>query len=163
MIKATVRPAPRRATAAVEFALLSPVLLTLLLGVWEVGRLVQVQQIVDNAAREGARQAARGDLHSGTTNPQVETEVQNYLQNYKLSLTGVQITVTNVTQNKTDVFGANPLDQVDCTVKYPFNNVRWLAINLFVPNNSTLNASADWRNMAPQPLVINQSIPTVPN
>ena len=31
-----------------------PLLLILMLGVWEVGRMIQVQQILVNAAREGA-------------------------------------------------------------------------------------------------------------
>src|SRR5215470_4385094 len=51
------RPArPRRdAAAVVELALLLPFLLVVNLGIWEVGRLIQVQQVLNNAAREGAR------------------------------------------------------------------------------------------------------------
>ncbi len=42
----------RRAAAAVEMALLAPLMTTLLLGIWEVARMVEVQQLVNNAARE---------------------------------------------------------------------------------------------------------------
>jgi Flp pilus assembly protein TadG len=42
------------------------VLVPLMLGVWEVGRLVHVQQVVVNATREGARLAAQG-LTIGST------------------------------------------------------------------------------------------------
>jgi Flp pilus assembly protein TadG len=47
----------RRATAAVEFALLAPLLLMILFGILEVGRIVDAWLVVHNAAREGARAA----------------------------------------------------------------------------------------------------------
>ncbi|MCS6866643.1 MAG: pilus assembly protein [Gemmataceae bacterium] len=51
---------PRRGVAAIELAFVTTLLVVpLLLGIWEVGRLVQVQQIVSNAAREGARLSAQ--------------------------------------------------------------------------------------------------------
>ena len=53
--------APRRGSAAVEAAVVMPVIVTMLLGMLEVGRLVEVQEIMNNAAREGARQAAGGN------------------------------------------------------------------------------------------------------
>jgi Flp pilus assembly protein TadG len=43
----------------VEFAVLIPVVLVLLLGILEMGRLMEVQQTLTCAARAGARQAAR--------------------------------------------------------------------------------------------------------
>jgi Flp pilus assembly protein TadG len=52
----------RRAVAAVEFAFLSPFLLTLLFGLWQVGRIVEVMQLMDNAAREGARLASQAQI-----------------------------------------------------------------------------------------------------
>ena len=46
------------AVAAAEAALITAVFLVpVLIGVWEIGRLIQVQQIVSNSAREGARLA----------------------------------------------------------------------------------------------------------
>src|SRR5687768_2436293 len=47
----------RRATAAVEFAIVAPVFLLLVFGMIEYGRMVMVQQIITNASREGARTA----------------------------------------------------------------------------------------------------------
>jgi hypothetical protein len=52
----------RRGVAAVEFAFLAPVLFTLLLGLWQVGRIIQVKQILDNSAREGARLASQAQI-----------------------------------------------------------------------------------------------------
>ena len=50
----------RRGVVAVEAAVVLPVLIIVMFGMWEVGRLIQVNQIVTNAAREGARLAAGG-------------------------------------------------------------------------------------------------------
>lgn len=48
----------RRASTVVEFAVISPLLITLLFGIIEFGWAFMVRQIVTNAAREGARVAA---------------------------------------------------------------------------------------------------------
>jgi len=50
-----------RGAAAVEFALVLPVLLVLLFGIMEVGRLFQVQATLSAAAREGVRVMAVQD------------------------------------------------------------------------------------------------------
>lgn len=47
-----------RGQATVEFALISVVLLVILYGILEVGRLIFINSEVDNAAREGAQIAA---------------------------------------------------------------------------------------------------------
>ena len=49
---------PERGAAAVEFALLAPVLFMLLLGIMEFGRAYNVQVTLTNAAREGVRTMA---------------------------------------------------------------------------------------------------------
>ncbi len=51
----------RRGTATVELALVMLfVIVPVIIGVWEMGRFVQAQQIVSSATREGARMAAQG-------------------------------------------------------------------------------------------------------
>ena len=51
----------RRGVAAAEVALITAVFMVpMVIGIWEIGRLIQVQQIVSNSAREGARLAAQG-------------------------------------------------------------------------------------------------------
>lgn len=47
-----------RGGVAVEFALLAPILIMLLLGIMEFGRAYNVQVTLTNAAREGARSVA---------------------------------------------------------------------------------------------------------
>jgi Flp pilus assembly protein TadG len=75
MIRAHAKCERRQGVAAVEFALLLPFIMILLLGIWEVGRLINADEMVNNAAREGARQASTGLR----TNAQVVAEVQYYL------------------------------------------------------------------------------------
>src|SRR5204863_5053446 len=56
--------------AAVELAVCLPVLFLLLAGLWEVGRVTEVQQVMWNSAREAARDASLGqnDLKTVTAN-----------------------------------------------------------------------------------------------
>ncbi|PAY23395.1 pilus assembly protein TadE [Dietzia natronolimnaea] len=49
------RSLPDRGAAAVEFALVVPVLLTLVLGIIEFGRAYNIQTTLSNAARDGVR------------------------------------------------------------------------------------------------------------
>ena len=83
--------APR--VAAVEMAIAMPVLLYVVLGVWEVGRILDVQVMLDNAAGTGARQAATGTF----TNAQVVAAVTNYLKCAGLNTANVTVTVSDVT------------------------------------------------------------------
>ena len=50
----------RRGAAAVEFALAFPLILFIMIGLWEVGRIVEVNQVMWNSAREAARDASLG-------------------------------------------------------------------------------------------------------
>ncbi|WP_294179703.1 TadE family protein [uncultured Schumannella sp.] len=56
-----MRRDPERGAAAVEFALILPVLLVLVLGMFEFSRAFHTQIAVTNAAREGARVMAIHD------------------------------------------------------------------------------------------------------
>jgi len=67
----------RRGTAAVETAVLLPILTLLVLGVCELGWYVYCAQVLNNAARQGARAAA----HYGNSNAEVEAAVHDSLSN----------------------------------------------------------------------------------
>lgn len=95
----------RRGVAAIELALVTMLLvIPLMIGIWEVGRLVQVQQIVSNATREGARLSAQGYTINAAGTPTqikingtggVKEAVYDYL--YAAGLTNLQpddVTVT---------------------------------------------------------------------
>jgi Flp pilus assembly protein TadG len=146
--------------AIVELALLMPVLLILLLGVWEVGRMVQINQILNNAAREGARVASTGVNTYGDVN----TVVTNYLTTAGISnLSGLQVQVANLTQNNNgpsyDPSQANSLDQLQVTVLLPFSNVRWNLLYLVTNANTQLMAQTTWCSNQNQPYPSNLAVP----
>lgn len=66
----------RAGAAAVEFAIVAPVFFLVVLGIIEFGRMVMVQQVITNAAREGARIAV---LDSATSD-RVTTRVNSYME-----------------------------------------------------------------------------------
>lgn len=74
---------PRRGAAAVEFAIIAPIFVTIALGVSQASQLLEAQNQLAVAAREGARLAAMdrtGMLAEGqTTNSKVANDIENYL------------------------------------------------------------------------------------
>lgn len=79
---------PRKGTAAVEFAVVSPVLLAVIFGALELGCAFHTLDSLQNAAREGAR---KGITINGSVES-VMTACQNSLLASKVK--GTQITVT---------------------------------------------------------------------
>ncbi len=145
----------RDGAALLELALLLPLMLALLLGIWEVGRMVEVQQVVSNAAREGARQAASG----ARTTAQVQQSVLNYLSNCGLPISGTTVTVTNIPSPGTDPTKAAQLQRLNVSVAMPFASVRWIALDLFVSPGSNITSSADWFSLRDLPLNVTASMP----
>ncbi|MFO0891494.1 MAG: TadE/TadG family type IV pilus assembly protein [Isosphaeraceae bacterium] len=72
---------PRRGAAVVETALVLSLLLVCLLAVFEYGRILMIRQLMQNAAREGARLAVVGTA----TTPDVTTEQINALMTSLMS------------------------------------------------------------------------------
>ena len=80
---------PRRARSArgaelIEFALVLPVLLLIVLGIVDFGFMFQRMEVVTNAAREGARLA----VLPGYAKTDVEARVCDYLQSGGVPLVG---------------------------------------------------------------------------
>jgi Flp pilus assembly protein TadG len=141
----------RRGAAIVEFALLAPIVMALLLGIWEVGCMLEFTQVLTNAAREGARQAS-----TETTYDKVVTAVQNYLTAAGVNQTGVKIQVTNVTTNSHgpqthgtgiddyDPSTAAQLDLLKITVTLPYTNQRWSTTHMFTTTTATMTGTTNW-------------------
>jgi Flp pilus assembly protein TadG len=128
----------RRATAAVEFAIVAPVFLLLVFGMIEYGRMVMVQQIITNASREGARTA----VLDGATSTSVQTAVNNYLT--AGSISGATITVSP-NPPSTAQYG----DPVTVTVSVPFSQVSWLPSPMYL-GGTTLTSSTVMRRETTQ-------------
>jgi Flp pilus assembly protein TadG len=155
MIRRPVRPEPRRGAAAVEFAVASLFLVPLLIGLWEVGRMVEVQQLLANAAREGGRAASTGNVNTSG----VQNIVASYLTRNNIPCAASNVTVVNLTSSsRADPTTANQFDQFQVTVTIPFDSVRWVLLNQ-ITTVRTLGASATWVSMKDLPLQVNQTIP----
>ena len=147
----------RTAAAAVELAICLPFLLIVISGIWEVGRMVQAQQLIANAAREGGRQAAAGVNDNAT--------ICQYVVNYMTmnGLTGVttsNVTLTNITAAaRSNPQTATQLDQFRVTVTVPYSTIRWSTLAQ-ITQTSTLTASADWYSMKDSPISVSTTIPT---
>ena len=155
----------RSGVAALEMAVSLPLVLTLLIGTWEVGRIVEVQQILNVAARESARQAGSGLL----TNSQVQQVAVNYIRNALGDTSGTMtrnlaVTVTVYpaaspgTPEAIDVSQCQSLDQIVIGVSIPYADIRWIALPE-ITGAQTLQAQATWVSLkdfpfpssAPQP------------
>jgi Flp pilus assembly protein TadG len=148
----------RCAAAAVELAVLLPtVLVPLLLGIWEMGRVVEVQQVLDNAVREGARQVSTGRK----TNTQVAQVVSQYITDAGLNGGAATVSVTNVTSGL-DATAANQLDRFTISVSLPYGAVGWTSLGVILSPSTTLNASASWYSMRDIPLTVSPTIPAQP-
>jgi Flp pilus assembly protein TadG len=141
---------PRCGIAAVEMAVVAPLVVGLLVGLLEVGQLVKVNQIVSNAAREGARAASTGV----NTYANVQTTVANYLTNAGITnQSGLTVTVSDVTQGNSgpqfDPSTANWLDQLQITVTLPYSNIQLAP--LLIPPSTVISAQAAWFSNQDQP------------
>jgi len=143
--------------AAVELALLLPLLLVLIMGVWELGRMVEVQQLLTNACREGGRQASTGNK----TIDQVKGDVVNYLQRNGIpSVSKNDVTVENLTSSsRAEPKDAEQLDRFRIAVSIPVDSIRWILLPR-ISSTKTLAVSVDWYSMKDIPIAVSETIPT---
>ena len=171
------RPTNRRGVAAVELALVAMLfLIPLLIGVWEVGRLVQVQQILSNSCRDGARLASQGytvnltgaptqiTVSSGTTN--VHDAIYQYLVAAgfsNLSSADVTVTLTFLTAKADGTYPTEPYqgekgELFKVSVSIPWSKVQWVNLGLIKP--TTVNYTVTWQMLVDDPFTVNDTLPT---
>jgi len=117
-------------TALLEFALVAPVLVVLLFGTIEMGRVLHSVVLVTNAAREGAR---RGSV--GENDGQIRNTVSTYLQ--AEGLRPAQLN-TNITRS---VVAGRP--EINVTLTYAQDLL--LPTLRLVPNPLPINATTVMR------------------
>ncbi|MDZ7615745.1 MAG: TadE/TadG family type IV pilus assembly protein [Patescibacteria group bacterium] len=127
----------RRGAAAVEFAVIAPVFFLLVFGMIEFGRMIMVQQIITNAAREGARIAV---LDGATTHGSggVANTVDEYLEG-----AGIRGATVTVIPDPPDSAGWG--EPVTVTVSIPFSQVSWLPTPMFVGGDTELSSKSTMR------------------
>ncbi len=100
-----------KAQSLVEFALLLPIFLLVVLGIFDLGRVIYTLSALHNAAREGARY--------GAVNPCDETGIENIAQHYAVGLgEGIDVTIAYLYPG-----GGEFPDQIQVTVFFDFHPV----------------------------------------
>jgi Flp pilus assembly protein TadG len=134
----------RRGAAAVELAIISPLLVLIAFGGIDVGQFVNLSQVASNATREGARKASRNDTLAVT---EVETTVHDYLDNNAgIPSSAVQVTVLDGAGAPIPGGDLTTIDSgevVSVQVTIQFEAVRWISFLNFLTgatNSTTSNA-----------------------
>jgi Flp pilus assembly protein TadG len=134
---------PRRGAAVVEAALVLPIFFMVVLGIIEFGRGMMVGQLVNNAARQGARDA----IIDGSTNATITQNVQTLLKDtvgVKASDVTVCVTVEAGTGNPNpanDLSKAMPKDLCRVQISVPYSKVGYIA-GRFLQNTNIRSACA---------------------
>lgn len=105
-----------KALVAVEFALVTPILLTVLFAIVELSTLLYDKAVITNASREAARIAI---VNTSITDTQIQAFVTSYCQN-KLITFGSK-TTPSVTIARPS--GTSPGNPIIVTVSYPFTGL----------------------------------------
>ena len=168
----------RRGVAAVEFAVVLPLLMLLLVGIWELGRIIHVQILLNSAARDGARLAAQANIvstsgaytqiHFNTGTPNVDATIRAYLQAAGITdLTGLVIELQFMepavsggampTDPAADPFTGVKNQRFRVRITIPYANVRWTTMTLINP--TTLTAEAYWQCLVDDPFTVNTTMP----
>jgi Flp pilus assembly protein TadG len=106
----------------------APLLFLLILAIFEFGRMVMVQQIITNAAREGARRA----ILEQSTVPEVEQTITNYLAESSISS-------ASVTVSPDPLSTAGFADPITVTCSVSYDQVSWVPAPWFL-RGKTLTA-----------------------
>ncbi len=187
MRRSVDRKAQRNGLAAAEFACCLPLLVTILFGLWEVGRFTEVQQVLWNAAREGARDASLGQDNLQT----VATNILTYLEgaeqtafpsSHSTSMISPVITLpantygytcwdntankelftmtfTDVTNSAvTDPTGMTQLDLYQIGLSVPFSSIKWSSL-LPIGGLSRLSVTVVWTSLIDTPFSIAPDLP----
>jgi hypothetical protein len=121
----------RRGAALVEFAVISPVALMLLVGSIEVGRGINVKNRCAEAARAGARVFS---LREQKTESDVRAMVDQIMRESNLT----NYTVTLAPDPSTDIAQLTP---VTVTVSIAASDASWYPSPWFLTDNSTISSS----------------------
>jgi hypothetical protein len=168
----------RRGVAAVEFAVTVPLLLLLLVGIWELGRIIDVQITLTGAARDAARLGAQANLvsttgaytqiHYSSGTPSIDGAVRAYLQAAGITdLAGLTVEFQFVepavpggatpTGSQADPYGGVKNQRFRVRVALPYDNVRWTTLTLVNPK--TLAAETYWQCFVDDPFTVNTTLP----
>jgi Flp pilus assembly protein TadG len=120
---------PRRGAAVVEFAMIAPLLVFVILGIFEISRGFIVKQTLSDAARK----ACRTGILPGTSTTTIQNEVNEILTDNGLTPSDATITVAVNGSSTTDASSAQQGDKISVKVAIPVAKTFWLT-TLFLPS-----------------------------
>jgi Flp pilus assembly protein TadG len=138
-----------RGQALVEAAIIVPLVLLVMVGIFEVGRLYETYQVLTNAAREGARASV---IPSGSV-ATAQAVVTKYMQDGHLAQANTA--AINVDRTAQMVVNGVTMTASLVTVDYPFQFMMLQPIAQLVVNGTTtgqaftMRTTALMRNEAP--------------
>ena len=142
-MKRTKKGPREKGSVLMELALVLPLLILIVMLVLEGSKLVRTHQVLNNAAREGARLSVQPENQGVTAD--ITTEVVNYA-----SQNGVPLAAGDVTINQSALIAmpsgvSISASQVTVTHSYTMS---YLSVFTFlgVPGTYTLRGSAEFRN-----------------
>lgn len=137
-----------RGNALIETAITIPILLLLMVGIFEVGRAYETWQVLTNAAREGARMSVTPNSNTATA----EALVRRYMADGQLGNSATAD--VDVDNNASLVVNGTTVGASLVTVDYPFQFIMLQPVaRLVVPTSRagdaiTMRATALMRNEA---------------
>jgi Flp pilus assembly protein TadG len=178
---------PRWAAAAVEFAFCMPVIVTALLGLWEVGRIAHVSNVLWNGAREAARDASLGQDNLQTIANNLQSYLQSSLptafgQGDSTSMISPVVTLPNNTQGytcwdnttnqelftitftditkpaTTDPTAMKKLDHYQIGIQVPYSSIGWSPAAQ-ITGVTRINITVDWASMRDDPFQVSPMLP----
>src|SRR5579864_2807700 len=179
--------AGRAGSAAVELAIVLPLMVLLLFGLWEVGRIAEVSNVMSNAAREAARDASLAEDNLST----VANNTLSYLQaaeptafgqGHSTTMTPPVVSIPanatgytcwDNTANRelftiyfldvsapavTDPTGMSKLDHFQVGVSVPYTTIRWETYSQ-ITGVTRASVTTDWCCMRDAPFSVSPVLP----
>ena len=158
----------RAAAAAVELAFVVLFFfIPVLFGIWEAGRLIEVQQIVSNSAREGARLASQGYTinSSGSPTQITATNVRDVAYQYLVVAGFANLQPSDVAVTFAFLDGTTPAEPYagrknqpyTVTVSIPWDKVRWINVGLIRPTDVSFTVT--WQMLIDDKFTVKLDIP----
>jgi len=142
-MKRTKKGPREKGSVLMELALVLPLLILIVMLVLEGSKLVRTHQVLNNAAREGARLSVQPENQGVTAD--ITTEVINYASQNGVPLAAGDVTINQSALIPTPSGVSISASQVTVTHSYTMS---YLSVFTFfgVPGTYTLKGTAEFRN-----------------
>jgi Flp pilus assembly protein TadG len=125
-------PGPRKRPggAAVEFALIAPLMVTFFMGTFEMSRIIQGKEILCDAARK----ACRTGIYPNQGNAAITQDINDILDDNHIDHTAATITIL-VNDQVVDAGTAKQNDKISVKVSIPIAQIAWVP-SVFLGNST---------------------------